>query len=133
MDGRLITEDEKNTIVKMMVSKGWEYYNHEDSDKEIFGGDYSLFFTIPIGDEIGKVKEVVGRNHFSPRGYRYVSIFSSYATSHINGEFRHYRQRKYNTHSRDILNIFSYGKNNDPVENARIFLDDYDKLKYNRA
>lgn len=129
---RLITEEEKDTIVKMMEDNGWKWEQSTvDNDQEIFGGIFSLFFTIPIDGEMEKISAEIGKNHFTPLGWRYVSIFSTYANSHVRGEYRGHKCRYSGTI--DILNIFSYGKNNDPVENAKLFLDDYKKLNYNKS
>ena len=126
-----ITPEDKKTVIEMMTAAGWEYCDHSESNREIFGYDFSLFFTIPLSqDDLNKTMKRIGKNHFTPRGYRSVSIFSRYATSDIRGTFRGYRCRN-ETQDYDVSNIFAYVKGDNIVEHTKAFLEAYNNLDYN--
>lgn len=126
----LLTQDEKDEIVKLFVDAGFEF--HPVTDPDLIGIMTGLFFTIPLTDEDRNNAILYHKpNHFAPNTWRSVSVFSNYITSDIRGTWRIYRGRRIT--SRDTANIFSFikGKNN-PVENAKKWLTMYAKLEYNR-
>lgn len=94
MENRKLTQVERKEIIKMMESAGWHYDPTEDDNiNDILTG---LFFTIPL-NETDKNNAIEGLkpNHFKPLGYRSVSIFNNYITSHIRGSYRRFRSRNW--------------------------------------
>lgn len=72
-------------------------------------------------------------DHFKPR-FRDVFLGNTqtgfYVTSHITGEFRKYRARKYNTNpDYSTHNIFGHGKTED--EAVAMFVENFKNKKYN--
>lgn len=130
---RLITPAEKKEIIHLMVGAGFKYHPTPEINK-IMGGISGVHFDIPLSTE-DREKTVLnmGKNHFSPSGYRSVAIFASYVTSDIRGTFRGYRcKNSYDGY--DTSNIFAYthNGNDNPVENTKLFLEKYSRLEYNR-
>lgn len=129
---RKLTKSEKHEIISLMESAGFAL---EISDPDTEKLLTSLFFTIPISpDDLKNTLARLAPNHFTPRGYRSVAVFTSYVTSNIRGTFRGYKCRnEYSDY--DTSNIFAYTSNgNDtPVENVRLFLEMYKNLQYNQA
>ena len=133
MSYRNLTKTEKSKITKLFEAEGFTL--HVDTDPEIIAISTGLFFTIPLTeeDERNAVTHLLP-NHFKPNyGYRSVSVFSNYITSHIRGTYRAYRGRNTST-DYDTANIFSFVKGEDnPIENTKQWLKMYKNLEYNRS
>ena len=125
MSYRILSVNEKLQITTLFERKEFDLW------MKTFAG---LFFTIPLTeeDETNAVTHLLP-NHFKPNyGYRSVSVFSNYITSHIRGTYRAYRGRNTST-DYDTSNIFSFVKGKDnPIENAKQWLKMYKNLEYNR-
>ena len=125
MSYRSLSVNEKLQITTLFEREGFDLW------MKTFTG---LFFTIPLTeeDETNAVTHLLP-NHFKPNyGYRSVSVFSNYITSHIRGTYRAYRGRNTST-DYDTANIFSFVKGEDnPIENAKQWLKMYKNLEYNR-
>jgi len=130
---RKFTNDEREEIIRLMTDAGFKKLP-DATDPALMEIMTGLFFEIPLtSTETENVKTFIGKNHFSPFGYRFVSVFNCYVTSNIRGDFRKYRTRT--TYPKDILNIFSYvnDENGDdmPIESVKKFIADYRNLNYN--
>lgn len=127
-----LTEKEVDEITKLMTACGFHLSDSSEIHK-IMGGISSLHFTIGLTvKEREAINNRMGKNHFEPMGWRGVSVFKNYTTSHVRGSYRAYRGRRV-THDYDTANIFAYsGNGNDnPVMNTLLWLEKYSKLEYN--
>ena len=109
------------------------FYDEKSNDM----AEHEWLLTKAINPEdLSHVKKIVGKNHFEPRGYRYLFIGTTrmaqggngyYATSNINGDYRGYKCRY--SYDRDIANIFASGYTLEECVNN--FIDKYNRLEYN--
>jgi hypothetical protein len=116
-------------------------FEHKFSHNSLTSMDKnSHFFTTNIKEnDLDHVKKIVGKNHFSPYGYRSLFIgtclwseggMGFYATSDIRGIYRRYRAW-YEDTSYDLANIFASGKTLEDCVNN--FIDNYNGLTYNES
>ena len=122
-----MTNDERQAVIDLM--------GHANIvlDQQI---GKNLHFTTPIReDDVKAVQAYLKPDHFTPQyQYRSVHLMSHwqggwYCTSDIRGVYRGYKCRR-SWEDHDTGNIFAHHAN--PLECARLWLEAYRKLDYNR-